>query len=340
MEQTDLYIKIKRYITKYIYKGVYQEGDRIPSERALSEELGVSRVTIRKSLHELEKEQLLEREVGRGTKIRFKNTGHQEELKMICLVAPAKKSFFSRFIEAFQKVLDDQDILLVYLQKPKNKSLEDCIFGLYERGLHNVVVWPDDESLDEEKLKRLRAIGMNLTFFDIDMQCEYGDSILMDNTAAIRELIKLSKKNEKQEFTYIGWDNYDMYSVQRREALYRKYQKSTIHVETISWKNQDNVNDMVAEIIDRMPDKSGVICGDGDIGFAVGQVLAERRVKEIDILSIDDFAQSGIYPVITIGQDYKSAATAVYNSIKDQCTNSDKWMAKTILIKGEKIIRK
>lgn len=60
----------KRDMLKQSLLGMIQqngEGGRLPSERELSERLGVARETLRRSLRELEKEGLLQRKQGAGT---------------------------------------------------------------------------------------------------------------------------------------------------------------------------------------------------------------------------------------------------------------------------------
>jgi GntR family transcriptional regulator len=62
-----LYVQIQEYIAERISKGELNPESRIPSERELSQELGVSRMTVRRSLTELVNEGLLERRHGAGT---------------------------------------------------------------------------------------------------------------------------------------------------------------------------------------------------------------------------------------------------------------------------------
>lgn len=338
MEATDLYIKVKRHIAQAIFNGTYNEGERLPSERALSEELGVSRVTVRKALAELGQEQLLQREVGRGTQIAFHNLGHKDSLDSICLVAPAKTPFFSSFIEALQMILDKQDILLIYVQKSKYKSLEDCLFKLYKRELYNTVIWPDDEPLDEDKLKRLRAIGMNMTFFDTNLQVKYADRVLMDNRKAMKDLLKAAGETSRPAL-YLGWDNYQVYSVKCREDIYRQEQVGQVAVRTVSWKQRMNPDEEIRGIVSKLPATADVFCGSGEIGLALGRVLGEEKGRDVRIYSIDEFPQSQAYNITTVAQDYSQSATAVLASLTAQCSDEGAWQAKSIKVPGQLISR-
>jgi len=62
-----LYVQIQEYIADLILTGKLLPETKIQSEREFSEELGVSRMTVRKALTELVSEGLLERRHGSGT---------------------------------------------------------------------------------------------------------------------------------------------------------------------------------------------------------------------------------------------------------------------------------
>lgn len=75
-----IYKEVKEDLNHKISDGIFKSGDKIPSERALSESYGVSRMTIRQALTELENEGFLIRETGRGTFVSAPNL-YQENLK-------------------------------------------------------------------------------------------------------------------------------------------------------------------------------------------------------------------------------------------------------------------
>ena len=157
--------------------------------------LEVSRVTVRKSLEILEDDGLIVRQVGRGTTVTLRNRGNKSELDMIVLIAPARNPFFAEFIGRFQNYAETQGALLLYVEKPRMEELENCLYRLYKRGLRNAVVWLEDLPVDVEKLRRLRALGMNMVFFDSDKALPYADCVALDNALAIRTLYGELKKD-------------------------------------------------------------------------------------------------------------------------------------------------
>lgn len=64
-----LYLQIAESLIERIETGELAPGDRLPPERALSEMLGVNRMTVRQGLRVLEMQGLLERRPGRGTTV-------------------------------------------------------------------------------------------------------------------------------------------------------------------------------------------------------------------------------------------------------------------------------
>src|SRR6185295_19318374 len=61
---THLYNHVAEYLTERIRKGIIPANSRIPSERVLAEQFGVSRVTVRQALKELESAGLVETDGG------------------------------------------------------------------------------------------------------------------------------------------------------------------------------------------------------------------------------------------------------------------------------------
>ncbi|MFY9312049.1 MAG: winged helix-turn-helix domain-containing protein [Tepidanaerobacteraceae bacterium] len=66
-DKTPLYIQIKNHIRKYIEDGNWPIGHKLPSERELAREMGVSRKTVSLAYKELVDEGILSSHRGRGT---------------------------------------------------------------------------------------------------------------------------------------------------------------------------------------------------------------------------------------------------------------------------------
>lgn len=343
MDNENLYILVKKRLCEMIYKGIYSEGDKIPPERILAEELNVSRVTVRKALQLMEDDRLIVREVGSGTSVSFHNTGHSGTLDMITLVAPATSPFFSAFIEAFQKNAELNNSLVLFVQKPEKESIENCLYRLYQRDLYNVVVWLDDMKVDLERLRRLRALGMNMVFFDTDLAFPYADCVFLDNKKAIKSLCRSMNKRGCPKLGYIGWDDKDIFSVREREKAYLNADKAGRVLTRLSWKNRNEPDSGLKNLLQEH-DKTGeipdaIICGNGENGISVSKALQELKIDNIKVASIDEFAHSGDYGITTYGQNFKRISQSVYECLQQQNLNGAKWKADFYEIEGNLIER-
>ncbi|GAB6138794.1 phosphonate metabolism transcriptional regulator PhnF [Halanaerobaculum tunisiense] len=100
-----LYYQLENIIREKIEQGDYEEGDKIPSERKLSDQFNLSRMTIRKAIENLVDEGLLHRKRGKGTFV------SQEKLDPISGLIGHVESMKIRGIDCISKVVN-QELLI------------------------------------------------------------------------------------------------------------------------------------------------------------------------------------------------------------------------------------
>ncbi|MGT2934367.1 GntR family transcriptional regulator [Streptococcus castoreus] len=83
-----LYKKIYHFIKDQIKTGQFQKGDRLPTEKELSEQFSVSRITSKRALVELELEGLITRTRGKGSFVTEKMADISEKNKDLLLILP------------------------------------------------------------------------------------------------------------------------------------------------------------------------------------------------------------------------------------------------------------
>lgn len=76
--QTPLYIQLRDILAKQIQNGFWQVDSQLPTEQALCEECGISRITVRQALEALEQDDLIYRKRGKGTFV--KSPGLEQRL--------------------------------------------------------------------------------------------------------------------------------------------------------------------------------------------------------------------------------------------------------------------
>lgn len=68
-----LYLQLMEDLIQKIENNIYEENEKIPSERELCEMYGLSRITVRNALHELEREEYIYKLHGKGSFVSLKS---------------------------------------------------------------------------------------------------------------------------------------------------------------------------------------------------------------------------------------------------------------------------
>lgn len=336
MNNGNLYESVKNKICDLMFEGVYPEGERIPAERVLAEELDVSRVTVRKSLELLERENLVVREVGSGTRVCFHNYGSASSMDMIVLIAPAKNPFFSDFIGRFQTFAEQSGALVLYVEKPQRETIENCLYRLYKKGLQNAVIWLEDLPVDVEKLKRLRALGLNMVFFDTDRGIPYADCVTLDNALAVRSLYEALRKEHFEKTGYIGWDRTDIYSVAKRETEFLRLAEEKEVLLRLPWgeraESEARILDFLKKNQNELP--RAILCGDRENGIAASNALKRLEIKGIKIAVIDESAEAKKRNLITYVQDLEGSVKQIFSCLLEQNHKGTGWKARIHMLPG------
>ncbi len=338
-----LYLKVKSDICQNIYKGVYQEGEKLPSERKMSDQMEVSRVTIRRALESLEEEGIINRIQGSGSYISGKNKGYSGKLDVVALVSSMRNEYFAEFTSEFQKYADNNKTLVLFIQKTKGFTLEDCIYKVYEKNVHDVVIWAEDEVLDSEKIKRLRMMGVNMVVFD-DVQCEaYLDCVYLDNQDAVDSLYKFLTEEYGNNIAYVGWDSSNIFSLNERKKHFNSITNGSSTTLTVPWEERYKPNLYLEHICDKhekvLKSVDAILCENREIGIAMAHALRNKRIFT-PLASLDDSDMAKEYQVSVYRQDFKEMAKCVYDRLRDQNQDSLNWKAYRFPVKGSIIKRK
>jgi GntR family transcriptional regulator len=112
-----LYYRIYRAIADEIASGRLQPGDRLPVERALCEQFGVSRATVRRALRALAEDGLLDSSLRRGSFVASGPLGEPPNVLLSFAAMAAARGYASSAKVLSQSVrpttIDEADILMV-----------------------------------------------------------------------------------------------------------------------------------------------------------------------------------------------------------------------------------
>jgi|GEM_PF-590135 len=342
MENDLLYLSLRKIIMEQIFKGIFLDGEAIPSERVLAQIYHMSRATVRKALEILEQDGIIQRTLGKGTIVRLNKRSTSGNLDMIALVAPAQKRFFANFINDFQKTADSQHSLVVFIQQSEGESIEYTLFKLLLNNIHNVVIWLDYETIKKEYIERLRGLGMNIVFFDITVSSPYADCICLDNQDAVSTLYQYAQDRRGDRIIYISRENSAPSSYYEREQAYLAVSPlGLIWNFPSDYKNDPlkHADKFIFEYFMPKYKPDSVICSDGELGIILKNALLKHDIHDVLLVSIDDFEESEELKITVLRQLFHLYAQTIYNSLREQNYNSANWTASMYRVKGELVIR-
>lgn len=337
-----LYAKIKASICSDIFYGRLSENERLPPERIMAEQMGVSRVTLRKALEDLENDGIIKSIQGSGNYLCFNNIGNMGNLDFVALIASARHPFFNRFLEEFQKTADKNETMVLFLQKPHGMTFEESIFRLFEKNVRDVVVWPEDAGLDENMLRRLRGLGMNMVSFDTGLGKEYADCVYLDNEHAMSSLYNFIKDEFGRRVLYIGWDNIEIFSINQRQCAIRAVCGNDFDMLKLSWEQRRDVEHQVHNILEEnvalLDEVDAIMYENAEIGTAVVQTL-KHMSRQKPVAGVDNVPEAEMHFVTTYEQPIAEMAKCAYNCLLHQNKLGAHWKPKCFPLKGNLIIR-
>lgn len=339
-ETGNLYQDVRERICRSIYTGDYQDGDLILPERKLAEELNVSRVTVRKALDMLEKERIIARVQGSGTRVSLYYGPRDGSMDIITVAAPAQNEFFAKMIDAVQTRADLQDSLVLFQQKPASVSLDKCLYRIYKKGLKNLILWKEDMEISEEMLKRLKGLGMNIVLFDATDGEGGVDAVCLDNERAVETLLARIKAKGCKNTAYVGWDNLQIGSLKVRENTFRRLvpEGKVIHIPYQYHSRVEGIpKSLLQSETEKMRECDSVIYAVGELGIACEGIRREQGVSQPAgmIGMMPGAGELGIY---VVEQDFQAMAEQIFRCLKAQNTKESGWEAKNYLVRGIDII--
>lgn len=177
-----VYYQLKEDILKKIREGVWKVGQCIDSERELSENYGVSRMTIRQALGALVQEGILVREKGKGTFVCEPKVKQKDMMSFSEIIKRTGRTLETKVIE-FNKIPTPEDLTDTFSFEEvykinRNRIVDgECI-------ANEVVYIPSDYCgfINEEKLKGslykiLEEFGYSVEYSESSIK-----AVIMDET--------------------------------------------------------------------------------------------------------------------------------------------------------------
>ncbi|WP_091482048.1 GntR family transcriptional regulator [Gracilibacillus orientalis] len=196
-----LYEVLYQNLKKDITTGVYKEGDRVPSEKELSKQYDVSRITTKKALELLAGEDLIIRHPGRGSFVKLssdnemktiENGGTLQKKKHVApliglVITDFDDSYGTALISSIEKCTAEQSSFLVLRRSFGMPDIEEkAIKELVNLGVDGLIVFPSQGEYFSEEILKLVLNKFPLVLVDRHLKGISTASVSTDNVGAAR----------------------------------------------------------------------------------------------------------------------------------------------------------
>ena len=309
-----LYHQVKEAIYNKILEGYWARGEPIPSERNLSEMMGVSRITVIRALKELTAAGILRREKGRGTFVAEQKNNETNSNRIGVVIHRAEffiDSFFSDIFLGIQETaaqLGFEPILIPYSDNSEwVKEGLFCINNIWKKKLGSIIIAV--EEIDEVELEHLKEQDIPFVMLNKQLTKVEGDWLAIDWELGMYKLIKKLLERGYREFGYLGGllgkfpsDREKYLGVQRALAEAGIKLNLNLFVEW-AYERRNEVSEVARKLIESMPPSGVIICSDDHFGAHVIKNCYELGLKipeDIAVTGTGDFnIASNIHPGLT-----------------------------------------
>lgn len=222
MTKSPLYETIFKDFKHKIKSGVLKPGDKLPTEKEISDLYNVSRITSTRALKELELRHLIRKIKGSGSYVNELHTKSLEDieiehprghLSLISLVLPFDGVFSSEYLQGIEDVAKEQGYFVTFHNSQKDPSIErQIIEEIIERGSHGIIVYPVSTSENLDLYTGL--IIDNFPFVLIDHKIPGIDTSLVwaDNQKGLYDMTTHLIELGHKRIAFIGQDVYGISS--------------------------------------------------------------------------------------------------------------------------------
>ncbi len=296
--------------------GTLSNGDRLPSEKELSEQFGLSRQTVRHATGVLEKQKIVTRVRGSGTYIGGAYMPVRSEKYMnIAVVSTFYENYiFPPTIRGIERVLSKNGYTMQVSFTDNRVSREQKILEtiLKNDNIDGLIIEPAKSALPSPNLKyfeQIRArhipiICFNATFENVGMQLPCVR--LNDEEAGYQAARQLIDAGHKEIGGIFKLD--DRQGPLRYAGFMRAVIEANVHVsqDRIFWLDTPLTQELspaAPYVFERFAGITGLVCYNDAVAFQVMELSARKGMRipdDLSIVGIDDASPSGPgWPALT-----------------------------------------
>ena len=295
------YQNLINYIQEQISDGQLGPGEKVPSENQLSEQIHISRQTVRKAIGTLEEDGLVQRIRGSGTYVSFDRQKNLEQRNSIAVVTTYVDSYiFPRILQGMQNTLFESGFSVqIYFTNNTLDREKSILKDLLKRDdVAGVIVEGTKSGLPNPNLdlyRHLMARKIPLLFFNTYYpELEAPHVSLNDAEAAYKAVRYLIDKGHQKIGAILKLDDgqgrqrYLGYLKAMEEAGLTVTDSRMVWIDTDESKQLGYCRD---RILNRVEECTALLAYNDQIAFQLIRMLTERNIRvpeDVSVISIDD----------------------------------------------------
>ena len=217
---TSKYEFIKNQILADIAEGVYQTGDKIPSESELCEEYGASRITVRKALDELTAMDVLEKLQGVGAFIKERksegNSGNTVIVIVPYIITQLSNSIWAEMMRGIEDVFRDEKVLFFEMLEPNFESGKERFLKTLKELSPLGIIYLFYYGLDIQS--ELVKLNCPVVFVDMEPEDNMFDLVKGDDYQSAYHAAWLMLESGKKNIGFFGQPNNAYSTLRERES--------------------------------------------------------------------------------------------------------------------------
>jgi GntR family transcriptional regulator of arabinose operon len=219
-----LYYQVYSSLLKRIQSGEFQPGSYLPAERQLTEDYGVSRITIIKALNELSREHQIKRQQGRGTVVTHpadRTHSQRGSIAFICHVLD-HPYLFHVLMGIARTAAENHRNLQVISSYDTDDEEADHIKEAIARNVEGIVVFPHHRYRNRALYEDLERRRFPLVMVDRYYPQIETDRVVFNDEAAAHELASRLVERGRRRIAVISYFEVEATSVNHRLSGYRQ----------------------------------------------------------------------------------------------------------------------
>ncbi|MEM9955615.1 MAG: GntR family transcriptional regulator [Chloroflexota bacterium] len=219
-----LYYQVYNSLRERIESGEFKPGDALPPERQLGTEYDVSRITIVKALDTLVRDNLIEKQQGRGTFVLDQNKEQLDrQLRLGYMPAVLLHPYFYSIQMGIMETIaeDNCELQVIGLLKEQRKHVEAIVQNVDE-SVDGLLVYPRPNKLDLQLCQRLAEEKIPFVMIDRYYDEIAVDSVTFDDQQASYNLTQLLIERGHRRIGIVCHFEVNVSSIRSRMSGYTK----------------------------------------------------------------------------------------------------------------------